>query len=37
VPAAAAGARPAQAQGLRLQAMSQLDELVAWFGAPSAE
>ena len=34
---AAAGAGQRQAQGLRLLPMSQLDELVAWFGARSVE
>ena len=34
---AAAGAGQRQAQGLGLLPMSQLDELVAWFGAGSVE
>lgn len=35
--AAAAGERPREADGLRLSPISELHELVAWFGAPSGE
>jgi DNA repair protein RadA/Sms len=34
---AAAGDRPLHANGLRLLPISELDELVAWFGAPADE
>lgn len=34
---AVAGERPREADGLRLLPVSQLEELVAWFGAPAGE